>query len=124
MKRRALFGIIGFVQSLATTALGPGDPSLLACHGDFGRFADKQFVARQAELDFIVYWSAGKVTTDTGEEGKVLAITPTHLDFDMPYHDYVARYRVNRIDGTVSQASNYGGVFWGACEVGPVSTRF
>ena len=124
MKRRSFWGIIGFAQWLTTTALGPGDPSLLACHGDFGRFANKQLVARQSELDFIVYWAAGKVTTDTGEEGKVLAITPTYLDFDMPYRDYVARYRVNRIDGSVSQASNVGGVFWGECIVGPVATKF
>lgn len=124
MKRRGFWGIIGFAQWLTTTALGPGDPSLLACHGDFGRWADKQLVARQSEVDFVVYWAAGKVTTDTGEEGRVLAITPTYLDFDMPYRDYVARYRVNRIDGTVSQASNYGGVFWGECDVGPVWTKF
>lgn len=126
MKRRAFFGIIGFVQSLTASALGPGDPSLLACHGDFGRFANKQLVARVAERDFVVYWGAGKVTTDTGEEGRVLAITPTYLDFDMPYRggEYVDRYRVNRIDGTVSEASNYGGVFWGECDVGPVWTKY
>jgi hypothetical protein len=124
MKRRGFWGIIGFAQWLTTTALGPGDPSLLACHGDFGRFADKQLVARPSELDFIVYWAAGRVTTDTGEEGQVLAITPTYLDFDMPYRGYIARYRVNRIDGSVSEASNFGGVFWGECEVGPVSTKF
>jgi hypothetical protein len=124
MKRGAFFGIIGFVQSLTAAALGPGDPSLLACHGDFGRFANKQYVARVSERDFIVYWAAGQVTTDTGEPGRVLAITPTYLDFDMPYREYVARYRVNRIDGSVSEASNYGGVFWGNCDVGPVSTKF
>jgi hypothetical protein len=124
MKRRGFWGIIGFAQWLTTAALGPGDPSLLACHGDFGRFADKQLVARVAERDFVVYWAAGKVTTDTGEEGQVLAITPTYLDFDMPYRDYVARYRVNRIDGSVSEASIYGGVFWGECDVGPVATKF
>lgn len=124
MKTRAFWGILGFMSSMATAALGPGDPSLLACHGDFGRFANKQLVARQSELDFIVYWAAGKVTTDTGDEGRVLAITPTFLDFDMPYRDYVARYRVNRIDGSVSQASTDGGVFWGECDVGPVAAKF
>jgi hypothetical protein len=124
MKTRAFFGIIGFVQSLSTMALGPGDPSLLACHGDFARFANKQIVARVAERDFVVYWEAAKVTTDTGDEGRVLAITPTYLDFDMAYRDSVARYRVNRIDGTVSEASNYGGIFWGECDVGPVLTKF
>lgn len=124
MKRRGFLGIIGFVQSLATTALAPGDPSLLACHGDFGRFADKQYVARVPERDFIVYWGAAKITTDTGEPGTVLAITPTYLDFDMPYRGYTARYRVNRIDGSVSEASNYGGVFWGECDLGPVPLKF
>ncbi len=54
----------------------------------------------------------------------MLAITPTYLDFDMPYRDYVARYRVNRIDGSVSEASIYGGVFWGECEVERVATKF
>jgi hypothetical protein len=124
MKIRAFWGIFGFMSSMATAALGPGDPSLLACHGDFGRWANKQLAARQSEVDFIVYWGAGKITTDTGEEGKLLALTPLYLDFDVPYADYVARYRVNRIDGTVSQASNFGGVFWGNCEIGPVPTRF
>lgn len=125
MKRGAFFSIIGFVQSLTTTVLGPSDPSLLACHGDFARFADKQYVARVAERDFLVYWGAGKVTTDTGDMGQVLAITPTYLDFDMRYRgDYVARYRVNRIDGSVSEAGNYGGLFWGECDLGPVSTKF
>jgi hypothetical protein len=124
MKRRGFWGIIGFAQWLTTTALGPGDPSLLACHGDFGRFANKQLVARVSERDFLVYWAAGRITTETGEEGRMLAITPTYIDFDMPYRGYVARYRVNRIDGSVSEASNYGGLFWGECDVERLSTRF
>ena len=123
-RRASFFGIIGFVESLAMSALGPGDPSLLACHGDFGRFADKQYVARESERDFIVYWAAGAVTTDLGEPGQVLAITPTSLVFDMPYPEYVARYRVNRSDGSISERSNFGGVFWGNCDVGPVTTRY
>jgi hypothetical protein len=124
MKRRGFWGIIGFAQWLTTSAFGPPDPSLLACHGRFGQFAQGQLVAVPSERDFVVYWSAGAVTSDTGQPAQVLAITPTYIDFDLPYRDYTARYRVNRIDGSVSEATLYGSVFWGECDVEPISTKF
>jgi hypothetical protein len=100
-------------------------PVLLACHGDFAQFANGFMVARPMALHFVVDWLAPTVVpTDGGSPGRILALTALELTFEVQYEGYRVAYHVNRIDGTISQRPNLGGVFFGSCDTKPVTTRF
>lgn len=97
---------------------------MLACHGDFAQFANGFMVARPMELHFAVWWDAPAVQpTDGGGVAKVLSLTPLELSFEVPYQGYKVAYHLNRVDGTFSQHPNLGGVFFGNCDVRPLTTK-
>jgi hypothetical protein len=116
--------LVGAVLALATTGLAPQPPQLLACHGDFGQFANGFLVARPMELDFVVDWTTPSVATTGGIWGRITALTALELAFDIQYEGYRATYRVNRVDGTISQRPNIGGAFSGNCELQPFTKKF
>jgi hypothetical protein len=99
-------------------------PGLLVCQGDFGQFANGFMVARPMELKFVVDWLAPSVVTDSGTPGRIIALTSIELSFEVPYEGYRVAYHVNRIDGTISQRPNLGGVFSGRCAMKPLEQTF
>jgi len=113
---------------VALLSLGAGQhapaPALLSCHGKFVEFAEGQPSAIRPSLDFVIDWRGPAIATDTGLPGRITALTPLAIDFEVQYPDYLAHYRVNRIEGTISEASNFGGLYRGACELGPLITKF
>jgi len=110
--------------ALATTGFGYQQRGLLSCNGDFGRFANGLLVGRPMQLNFVVDWLTPAVVTDTGRTGRIITLTALELVFEIPYADYTATYRVNRIDGTISQQSSVGGVFHGNCDLASLETKF
>jgi hypothetical protein len=98
---------------------------MLVCHGDFAQFANGFMVARPMELHFLVDWLAPWVVpTDGGATGRVIALTPLEFSFEVQYEGYRVAYHVNRVDGSISQRPNLGGVFSGKCDMQPLATRF
>jgi hypothetical protein len=112
------------VAALALTGFGYQQPGLLSCQGSFGQFANGFLVAMPSQLNFVVDWLTPAIVTDTGTPGRIIALTPLELAFEIRYADYAAYYRVNRIDGSISQTSNLGGSFYGICELKPLETKF
>ncbi|MGH7092863.1 MAG: hypothetical protein ACREFB_04950 [Stellaceae bacterium] len=113
---------------VALLSLGAGHhaapPTLLSCHGKFVEFVDGQPSMIRPSVDFVVDWRRPAIVTDTGRPGRITALTSLAIDFDMQYPGYLAHYRVNRIDGTISEASNFGGLYRGDCALGPLITKF
>jgi hypothetical protein len=98
---------------------------MFSCEGRFGRFASNgQLDAMPSQLTFIIDWQMPGVVTDSGIPGRITAWTPLELAFDIQYPAYKASYFINRIDGSISETSNFGGVFRGACDLTPVDTKF
>lgn len=113
---------------VALLTLGAGHPSagpaLLSCHGKFVEFADGQPSAIRPSLDFIVDWRVPTIETESGLPARIVALTPQTIAFDVRYPEYLAHYRINRIDGTIAESSNFGGLYRGDCALGPVINRF
>ena len=102
-----------------------GPVALLACHGDFAQFRNGFMVARPMELNFVVDWLAPSVVpVEGGGPAKIIALSSLELTFEIPYEGYKAVYRVNRVDSTISQRPNLGGVFSGYCGLRPYTTNF
>lgn len=102
----------------------PGWPSLLACHGDFGQFANGFQVTRLSDLHFVVWWDVPAVQpTDGGSPARILSLTPLELSFEVQYQGYEVGYHLNRIDGAFTQVPNLGGVFVGRCNIKPLVTK-
>jgi len=99
-------------------------PAVLACHGMFGRFADGTLVDKPSRLNFIVDWQVPAVATESGRPGRIIALSSTALDFEIQYDGYKAVYQVNRLDGTIREASTLGSVFSGVCELKPFAPKF
>ncbi len=97
---------------------------ILVCRGDFGKFANGFMIARPMELKFVVDWQAPWVQTDGGKPGEIIDLTAMELTFEVQYDGYRVIYHVNRIDGTFSQRPNFGGAFYGNCDLLPYSTKF
>ena len=110
--------------ALAATGFGPPQPELFACHGSFAILARGFVTGRPSELNFVVDWQAPSIATDTGRPGRITALTVLEVAFEVQYDTYKAAYRINRIDGTISQTSNFGGLFRGVCELKPLRTKF
>ena len=81
-------------------------------------------IAEPSRLTFIIDWQVPAISTDNGRPGEIAVLSPYEIAFDVRYDDYKAQYRINRIDGTIRQATPLGGVFAGQCELGPLQTRF
>ena len=97
----------------------PQPVGVLACQGDFGKFANGFMVARPMELKFVVDWLAPWVQTDGGKPGRIITLTSLELTFEVKYEGYSVVYHVNRLDGTFSQRPNVGGIFYGTCNLKP-----
>jgi hypothetical protein len=104
----------------------PGSgPALLACYGDFAQFANKAIVARLSELKFVVDWATPSVTPlNGGGPAYVIALNALELSFDVPYEGYRAAYHLDRVGGVFSQRPSPGGVYFGRCELRPLTTQF
>lgn len=116
----SLLGLSGcaYIVPTATTA------NRLACRGDFGQFANGFIVARPMELDFAVYWDKPAIyPLNGGSPARAVSLTSLGLSFDVQYQGYRAAYHLNRVDGTFSQHPSPGGVFFGRCELKPLTTR-
>ena len=130
--RRKSAGAIRLAAVLLALAPGgcdylmPGPVTLLACHGDFAQFANGFMVARPMQLNFIVDWQTPLVVPASGggSQGRIIALSPLEFSFEVQYEGYRTAYHVNRVDGTISQRPNLGGVFFGNCEMRPYATRF
>jgi hypothetical protein len=117
----------GAALALALTGFSPQQqlvPGLLSCHGDFGQFANKFIIARPMELNFIVDWALPSVFTDGGRGGRIVAFDAYNLVFEVQYEGYRVTYHVNRIDGSISQRPNFGGAYFGTCELRPLERKF
>lgn len=113
------------IAALALAATGFGNaPEMVACHGSFATLARGFVTGRPSELNFVVWWETPAIATDTGRTGRITALTALEIAFEVQYDTYKAIYRINRIDGTISQTSNFGGVFRGVCELTPLRTKF
>jgi hypothetical protein len=113
------------IVAIGMTGFGYQQPGLLSCEGRFGRFASNGFlVAMPSQLSFVVDWLTPAIATDAGTLGRITALTPAELAFDIQYESYRANYRVSRIDGTISERTNFGGIFYGICDMRPLSTKF
>ena len=114
------------VLALGMTGFGdqPAPPVLLACNGDFGKFANGFLVARPMELNFVVDWQKPVVATSSGNVGRIITLTPYELSFEIQYDGYKVIYDINRIEGTIRQWPNIGGVFSGRCEEQPLRQKF
>jgi hypothetical protein len=111
--------------ALGMAGFGYQQPGLLVCEGDFAQFANGFMVARPMELHFVVDWLAPSVVpTDGGGPGRIIALTSLELSFEVSYEGYRVAYHVNRIDGSISQRPNLGGVFFGDCDMRALGTRF
>jgi hypothetical protein len=113
------------VLAIGMTGFGYQQPGLLSCEGRFGRFGSNGFlIAMPSQLSFLVDWLTPAISTDTGTLGRITALTPVELTFEIQYENYRANYRVSRIDGTISERSNFGGVFYGICDLRSLETKF
>ena len=102
----------------------PGWPSLLTCRGDFAQFSNGFMKARPMVLHFAVWWSPPAVQpTDGGSPARILSLTPLELSFEVRYEGYNVAYHLNRVDGTFTQRPNLGGVFFGNCDMQPLTTK-
>ena len=100
-------------------------PGLLVCHGDFAQFANGFMVARPMELKFAVNLTIPSITPlNGGGPGRIIALTPLELSFEVPYQGYKVLYRINRVSGTISQRPSPGGTFFGDCDVKALETKF
>jgi len=119
-------GMTGFDFFGQAFLLGPAPPVVvLDCGGDFGQFANGFLVARPSQLDFIVDWRVPSVyPVNGGGATRVLSINSAELSFEVQYEGYRAAYYVNRLDGTISQRPNLGGVFFGRCAPKPYAPQF
>ena len=100
-------------------------PALLVCYGDFAQFANQAIVARPSELKFVVDWATPSVTPlNGGGPAYVIALSALELSFDVPYEGYRAAYHLDRVGGVFSQRPSPGGVYFGRCELRPLTTRF
>ena len=99
-------------------------PALLACHGDFGQFANGFMVARPMELNFVLDWQVPVVATSGGIPGRIISLTPYELTFEIQYPGYKDLYHINRIDGTIQEHPNVGGIFSGRCDLGQLQQKF
>jgi len=118
-------GMTGF-DFFGQAFLGPAPPVVvLDCAGDFGQFANGFLVARPSQLDFIVDWRVPSVyPVNGGGATRILSINSAELSFEVQYEGYRAAYYVNRLDGTISQRPNLGGVFFGRCAPKPYAPQF
>jgi hypothetical protein len=113
------------ILAIGMTGFGYQQPGLLSCEGRFGQFGSNGFlVAMPSRLSFVVDWLTPAISTDTGTLGRITALTPIELAFEIQYESYRANYRVSRIDGTISERSNFGGVFYGTCDLRSLETKF
>ncbi|HYM73783.1 MAG TPA: hypothetical protein VET89_12435 [Stellaceae bacterium] len=111
--------------TLALAATGASYPgSLLSCHGSFGKFANGFLVAKPSQLKFIVDWQTPRISAEAGWPGRIIALTPIEIVFDIQYDGYKATYRVSRADGSITESSSLGGVFRGVCDLKALETRF
>jgi hypothetical protein len=110
--------------ALGTTGFGYQQSGVLSCQGSFGRFADGHLTAMPSQLTFVIDWQIPAITTDMGRPGRITVLTSREIAFEVQYESYTASYRISRIDGSISQTSNYGGVFHGSCDLQPLETRF
>jgi hypothetical protein len=99
-------------------------PALLACHGNFGQFANGFMVARPMELNFAADWLIPSIATSGGTPGHIISLTPYEVTFEIQYAGYKALYHINRIEGTIQQLPNVGGVFSGRCDQLPLRQKF
>jgi hypothetical protein len=102
----------------------PAEPGVLVCRGSFGAFAKNRLVATPSQLNFVIDWAAPYIATDTGRPGVIVVLNPYEIVFDIRYDDYLARYRINRLDGSIQQTTPLGGLFVGRCTLSPVQFRF
>ena len=94
------------------------------CEGRFGTFSNGQLDAMPSQLTFVVDWQMPGVVTDTGVAGRITAITPLEVAFDVQYPAFRASYFISRIDGAITETSNFGGAFRGRCTLTPLDTAF
>jgi hypothetical protein len=98
---------------------------VLACSGDFGQFSNGFIVARPSELNFIVDWRVPSVyPVNGGSATQILSLNTAELSFVVQYEGYRAAYWINRLDGTISQRPNIGGVYFGRCDPRPFEQKF
>lgn len=100
------------------------EPANLVCRGMFGKFANNMLIDEPARLSFVIDWQVPVIVTDTGRYAEILALNPYEIAFVVHYDDYQAHYRINRVDGTISQATPLGGLFHGQCELNALRFRF
>jgi hypothetical protein len=118
-------GMTGF-DFFGQAFLGPAPPVMvLACSGDFGQFSNGFLVARPSELNFIVDWRVPSVyPVNGGSATQILSVNSAELSFVVQYEGYRAAYWINRLDGTISQRPNIGGVYFGRCDPRPYEQKF
>jgi hypothetical protein len=116
---------LGGCEYMQLPPLGPpAQVNLLACHGDFGQFANGFMVARPMELDFVIDWVTPAVTPlNGGGATRIIALNAIELSFEVKYEGYNAAYHLDRVQGIFSQRPNLGGVFFGRCAIKPFVTK-
>jgi hypothetical protein len=97
----------------------------VSCEGRFGQFYSSGMLSSEpGQLTFVVDWQMPGIVTDTGVAGRITAITPITVAFEVQYPTFKANYFINRIDGTITETSNFGGAFRGTCDLNSLRTRF
>jgi hypothetical protein len=95
------------------------------CEGRFGQFYSSGMLSSEpGQLAFVIDWQMPGIVTDTGVPGRITAITPIAFSFDVQYPTFKASYFINRLDGTITETSNFGGAFRGTCDLTALQTRF
>jgi hypothetical protein len=116
--------LVAVVAGLGMTGFGYQHYGTFRCDGQFGRFANGHLASMPSQLTFVIDWQMPGIVTDTGIPGRITAWTPIELAFDVEYPTYKASYFINRIDGSISETSNFGGLFHGVCDLTPLETKF
>jgi len=102
----------------------PEQAALLACHGDFGQFANGYPVNRPMELDFAAYWTIPAIyPLNGGSQARIIALNSLEVSFEVQYEGYRVAYHLDRVKGTFSQRPNLGGIYFGRCDLRPLTTR-
>jgi hypothetical protein len=124
MTTRAWFLIVVLASGCVPPVPPLTEPGLLICRGSFGKFAKNRLIAEPSQINFLVDWRVPAISTDTGRPGTIVTLDPYEIMFDVTYDDYHARYRINRVDGSIAETTPLGGVFVGQCGLRPLQTRF